>query len=136
MTGETTISTLYDELMTLSPSDREAFLQRCCTDVNAVHEQEKPDLHKRLNDLELALKASEAQSKKLKEDNEDLTLKAQKQESLLRAYEKEFKNLWKKNEKLREENEDLEAAIEDSARNRNAVYDVEEMGRGAGRSLW
>lgn len=76
------------------------------------------------------------QSKKLKEDNEDLTLKAQKQESLLQAYEKEFKNLWEKNEKLREENEDLEAEIEYSAKNRNAVYDVEEMGRGAGRSLW
>ena len=75
-------------------------------------------------------------SNKLKEDNGDLTLKCKKQKSLLQAYEKEFKKLWEKNEKLKEEMEDLEAEIEEREKNRNAIFDVEEMGRGAGRSLW
>ena len=104
--------------------------------MRAACEQENRSLHQRVIDVELALKRSEMCSNKLKEDNGDLTLKCQKQESLLQAYEKEFKKLWEKNEKLKEENEDLEAEIEEREKNRSAVYDVEEMARGAGRSLW
>lgn len=58
------------------------------------------------------------------------------QEALLQAYEKGFKELYAKNEKLKQENEELEAELEEGARRKNVVYDVEEMGGGARRWLW